>query len=117
MCQGASLCRIVVSDNADYYPKDVAVDIVWLHHDKLCFSGHLPLPDNADDNDDPDEYEGGEEDGTDWLDITDFQYLITQLKDMIPDENISVYAPDTVSLLNYCDMNALREAAEKYNEY
>ena len=95
MHQGASLCRIVVSDGADYAPKDVAVDCVWLHNDKLYFSGHLPLPDYADPNDDPEQFEGGEGDEenaeTDWLDITDFQYLIEQIADEFPDDGTCRY--------------------------
>lgn len=85
MYQGTNLCRIVVSGNTDYAPKDVAVDCVWLDNNNLCFSGHLPLPDYADDNDEAEQYEGGEEDGTDWLNITDFHYLIEQLKDLMPE--------------------------------
>ena len=83
MHQGASLCRIVASGNGDYAPKDVAVDCVWLHHDQLNFSGHIMQPDWRDPNDDPEEYEGNEDD--DLLDISDFKYLIEQLKDMMPD--------------------------------
>ena len=89
MHQGASLCRIVVSDGADYAPKDVAVDRVWLNNGKLYFDGHVMPPDWRDPNDDPEEFEGGEGDEenaeTYWLDITDFQYLIEQLKELIPD--------------------------------
>lgn len=83
MYQGASLCRIVVSSNADYQPKDVAVDCVWLDNDKLCLSGHvMPTPDDG--NIDPEEWEGGE-DETDWLDITGFHYLIEQMREEMPD--------------------------------
>ncbi len=89
MHQGASLCRIVVSDGGNYATKDVAVDMVWLHHDKLYFSGHIMPPDWRDPNDDPEQFEGGEgdeeNDETDWLDITDFHYLIEQLKDLMPE--------------------------------
>lgn len=80
--EGPSLCRIVVSDGNDYEPKDVAVDRVWLHKDRLYFYGHImPLPDDG--NIEPDEFEGGEGDEetteTDWLDIADFGYLIEQI--------------------------------------
>lgn len=106
--QGPSLCRIVVSKNDDYVPKDVAVDNVWLHNDKLYFDGHLmPLPDDG--NDDPEQYEGDEDD-SDWLDITDFHYLIEQCKDKMPDgehnlrsgEDLNAFADAFCkSMLNY----------------
>ena len=48
------------------------------------------------------EYEGDEDD-TDWLDITDFHYLIEQLKDQMPDGRHV--------LINYDDMQAVASAA------
>jgi hypothetical protein len=80
--EGPSLCRIVVSKADDYSPKDVAVDNIWVNNDKIYFDGHImPLPDDA--NVEPEQYEGDEDD-TDWIDITDFQYLISQIKNKLP---------------------------------
>ena len=80
--EGSSLCRIVVSKVEDYAPKDVAVDFIWVNNDKIYFDGHvMPIPDDA--NIDPENYEG-DEDETDWIDITDFQYLISQIKGELP---------------------------------
>lgn len=112
--EGPSLCRIVVSKDGDYEPKDVAVDTVWLHEDKLYFDGHImPLPDDG--NVEPEQFDGGEECCTDWLDITDFQYLIEQAKDKIPAEALE--KADPISLTHYGEMNAVREALEKTIEY
>lgn len=106
MHQGASLCRIVVSDGDDYAPKDVAVDMVWLHHDKLYFSGHIMPPDWRDPNDDPEQFEGGEGDEenaeTNWLDITDFQYLIEQMKDLMPESEDSHLWDEYDEFLTFC---------------
>ena len=82
--EGPSLCRIVVSKVDDYAPKDVAVDNIWVKKNKIYFDGHImPLPDDA--NIEPEQYEGDEDD-TDWIDITDFQYLISQIRDKLPEE-------------------------------
>lgn len=82
--EGPSLCRIVVSKVDDYAPKDVAVDNIWLNKNKIYFDGHImPLPEDA--NIEPEQYEGDEDD-TDWIDITDFQYLISQIRDKLPEE-------------------------------
>lgn len=113
--QGPSLCRIMVSKSNDYKPKDVAVDNVWLHEGKLFFDGHVMPPDWQDANIEPEPFEGGEDDGTDWLDITDFHYLIEQAKDKIPAEAWKMIDP--ISLTNYGEMNAVREALEKTFEY
>lgn len=82
--EGPSLCRIVVSKVDDYAPKDVAVDNIWVNKNKIYFDGHImPIPDDA--NIEPEQYEGDEDD-TDWIDITDFQYLISQIRDKLPEE-------------------------------
>lgn len=111
---GPSLCSIVVSDGANYEPKDVTVDGVWLHNDKFYFDGHVNIRSSgyADDNDEPERIEGGEGDEetleTDWLDITDFQYLIEQLKDKMPDGNYD--------LTNGADLHELdSQAHNKWN--
>lgn len=90
--EGGSLCRIVVSDSADYEPVDGSVHRAWLDQDnKLNFyvetggiSGHFTEDD-------------------DMLDITDFHYLIEQLKEQMPDGRHV--------LINYDDMQALASAA------
>jgi len=114
--EGGSLCRIVVSDGDDYEPKDVAVDRVWLHKDRLYFYGHI-MPLHDDGNIEPDEFEGGEGDEetgeTDWLDITDFSYLIDQIAENV--EGDATYSLPDMSLLTcgYVAEHALKQAAEK----
>lgn len=111
--EGPSLCRIVVSDGNDYEPKDVAVDRVWLHKDRLYFYGHImPLPDDG--NIEPDEFEGGEGDEetteTDWLDITDFSYLIDQIAEKVDDDK--TYNLPNMSLLT-CGYVAEKDVVNK----
>lgn len=114
--EGPSLCRIVVSGGDDYEPKDVAVDRVWLHKDRLYFYGHImPLPDDG--NIEPDEFEGGEGDEetteTDWLDITDFGHLIDQIAEKV--EGDKTYHLSTMSLMTcgYAAELELGTAVEK----
>lgn len=83
MMEGPSLCRIIVSRYDSYEPKDVYVDLIWLHNAKLYFDGHIVPPDWQDPNIDPESFEGGEDD-TDWLNIVDFQYLIEQMRLKMP---------------------------------
>ena len=79
--EGPSLCRIVVSKVDNYAPKDVAVDNIWVNKNKIYFDGHImPIPDDA--NIEPEQYEGDEDD-TDWICITDFYYLISQIKNKL----------------------------------
>ena len=111
--EGPSLCRIVVSDGNDYEPKDVAVDRVWLHKDRLYFYGHImPLPDDG--NIEPDEFEGGEGDEetteTDWLDITDFSYLMDQIAEKVDDDK--TYNLPNMSLLT-CGYVAEKDVVNK----
>jgi len=71
------LCRIVVSLVSDYKPYNLAVRSVFLRDDNtLSFVAPIPDSDN--------EWHANDEDA-DWLNITDFQYLIEQLKDKMPD--------------------------------
>ena len=92
--KGQSLCRIVVSKTDDYAPKDVAVDNIWVNNGKIYFDGHIMPPPN-DANIEPEQYEG-DEDNTDWIDITDFQYLISQIKDKLPEKETY-----TISVIRY----------------
>ena len=95
------LCRIVVSDRGEYQPYDFSVRRIWLDsEDVLHFSEyeeryHSP---NVWDEDD------------DLLDISDFHYLIEQLKDMMPDGEHD--------LTNGADLHNLdRKAHDKLNYY
>ena len=113
MLEGPSLCRIIVSGGNNYEPKDVAVDRVWLHKDRLYFDGHImPLPDDG--NIDPEEFEGGEGDEetneTDWLDITDFSYLIDQIAEKV--EGDKTYDLPNMSLLT-CGYVAEKDVVNK----
>ena len=75
---GKHLCRVIVGPDADYEPRDLTVDKVWLNEDgDLCFSG-------------VDECYAGtaENEWTEYdslYDITDFHYLITQIAAMVDD--------------------------------
>ena len=115
--EGPSLCRIVVSDGDDYEPKDVAVDRVWLHKDRLYFYGHImPLLDDG--NIEPDEFEGGEGDEdtteTDWLDITDFAYLIDQIAEQVEgDETVNIVNKSFVTNNHVVAEFTLRTEAQK----
>ena len=111
-----SMCRIVVSDGDDYEPKDVAVDMIWLHKGKLYFDGHImPLPDDG--NDDPKRFEGGEADEymaeTDWLDITDFGYLIDQIAERVESDETVNIANKSFVTCGYVAEFVLRQATEK----
>ena len=72
----APLCRIVVSDGANYAPKDFSVYKVWIEGDSLHVAGLI------EDSDYDAEYT--EED--DLLDITDFGYLIDQIAEKVEGE-------------------------------
>jgi hypothetical protein len=72
-----ALCRVVISPNGDYVPQDVAVWYVKLDED----SGQLVIGGKPGMDDRITEYY--EDD--DFLDITDFGYLITQIADKVED--------------------------------
>ena len=114
--EGPSLCRIVVSDGDDYEPKDVAVDRIWLHKDRLYFYGHI-MPLHDDGNIEPDEFEGGEGDEeaseTDWLDITDFDYLIDQIAEQVEGDATYNLPNRSVTVCGYVAELALKQAVEK----
>lgn len=72
-----SLCHVIVSCNDDYRPSDLSVRKVWLDgYDRLHFSGNIPESNTY-------AIEFDEDD--DMLNITDFHYLIEQIKDELPD--------------------------------
>lgn len=97
-----SLCHLVVSPNGDYTPHDLSVKKVWLdEEDKLHFTGQC-IPTWLFDR----ESHFTEDD--DLLDISDFHYLIEQLKDMMPDGEHD--------LTNGADLHNLdRKAHDKLN--
>ena len=77
--EGGSLCRVVVSPNGDYEPRDLCVEKVWLDDDgMLCFSGTENHGSYIVD-DDPDAWTEND----DLLDITDFAYLIDQMVEQL----------------------------------
>jgi hypothetical protein len=59
----------------------------------------MPTPDDA--NIESERYEGDEDD-TDWIDITDFKYLISQIKDKLPERG-------TYFITNKADKAVLRK--------
>lgn len=93
----ASLCRIVVSGIDDYNPVDASVTKVWLDADD-----HLEIYGTVHGT------TGWFSEDDDLLDITDFKYLIEQLKDMMPDGEHD--------LTNGADLHDLdRKAHDKLN--
>lgn len=80
--EDGSLCRVVVSPNCDYDPRDLCVEKVWLDEDgTLCFSGTENHGSFIID-DDSDEWTEND----DLLDITDFEYLIEQIAAKVNDD-------------------------------
>ena len=89
-----TLCRIVVSPDCDYSPRDLSVKEVWLDDDDLL---HI----EGEEGDEwANESEWTEDD--DMLDISDFGYLIGQIVDSLPDGEYD--------LTNAEDRQALKEA-------
>lgn len=109
--EGHSLCRIIIGSNADYSPRNVAVDEVWVDEkDGLLhiYGRDLTHEDCFDQNwaDSVEPEEWTEEDSL--YDISDFHYLIEQLKDMMPDGEHD--------LTNGADLHELdRKAHDKLN--
>ena len=84
--EGHALCRIIIGSEAEYSPRNVAVDEVWVDEkDGLLhiYGRDLTHEDCFDqnwaDNVEPDEWT--EEDGL--YDITDFEYLIDQIAERV----------------------------------
>lgn len=107
-----SLCRIVVSDIDNYYPRDMSVWAVWLdNEDKLHVAG-------GEDGEDifPTDYT---EEDADWLDITDFQYLIEQIADQLPtdgkEHNLRIDAQVASDFNHFAVMNDAVNKTVKYN--
>lgn len=91
--EGGSLCRIVVSPECDYEPRDLCVEKVWINDEGiLCFTGTENHGSFVVD-DDPDPWT--EHDAL--LDITDFDYLIDQIAEKV--EGNKTYNLPGMSLL------------------
>lgn len=69
------LCRLVLSPSCDYEPRDVAAEKVYLDDD-----GYICIVDRNDKD------EWTIEGDCDCLDITDFEYLISQIADKLDDD-------------------------------
>jgi hypothetical protein len=98
------LCRIIVSDAGDYRPENVSVSKVTLDA-----AGELHVWGVS-------EQYGGclfDEDGTDWLDITDFGYLIDQIAEKLDDNQTVNVANGSVMTCGYVAESALKQAIEK----
>ena len=77
--EGDSLCRVVVSPECDYEPRDLCVEKVWIN-DKgiLCFTGTENHGSFVVD-DDPEPWTEND----DLLDITEFGYLIDRIAEKV----------------------------------
>ena len=99
------LCRIIASLFSDYQPEDLSVRSVFLREDgTLSFVASIPDSSN--------EWHANEED-TDWLDITDFSYLIDQIAEKL--EGDKTYNLPNRSLLvsGYVTEVSLKQAVDK----
>lgn len=114
---GHSLCRIIISPAADYSPRNIAVDEVWVD-DKdglLHIYGRDLTPEacgmdpNVAENVEPDEWT--EED--DLLDITDFGYLIDQIAEQVEGDETYNLPNTSVLTCGYVAELSLRQAVEK----
>lgn len=115
--EGTALCRIIIGPSADYSPRNIAVDEVWvddkdglLHiYGRDVTSEACQLDPNVADNVEPDEWT--EQDGL--YDITDFEYLIDQIAEQV--EGDATYNLPNKSLLTcgYVAELALKQAMEK----
>ena len=104
-----SLCRVVVSPNGDYEPRDLCVEKVWLDKDGiLCFSGTEDHGSYIVD-DDPDAWT--EDD--DLLDITDFEYLIDQIAERVEGDRTVNLPTKTVLTCDIAPEFELKTAIEK----
>lgn len=107
--EGGSLCRVVVSPECDYEPRDLCVEKVWIGDDgDLYFTG-TEEHGNFIVDDDPDPWTEND----DLLDITDFAYLIDQIAERV--EGDKTYSLSTISLLTcgYAAELELGTAVEK----
>ena len=101
--KGESLCRIVVSDVDDYQPVDASVTKAW-----LADAGKISIIATVD---------GVSglftEDETDWLDITDFGYLIDQIAEQVDGDKTYNLPNKSLLTAGYVTELSLRQEIEK----
>lgn len=114
--EGHTLCRIVIGPNADYSPRNVAVDEVWVDEkDGLLhiYGRDLTHEDCFDqnwaDNVEPDEWTEND----DLLDITDFAYLIDQIAEQAEGDETYNLPNESVLTCGYVAELSLKQAIEK----
>ena len=100
-----ALCRVVISPNGDYVPQDVAVLYVKLDEG----SGQLVIGGKPGMDDRITEYY--EDD--DFLDITDFAYLIDQIAAKLDGDGTYNLPNSSFMVLGYSAESSLRYAAER----
>lgn len=100
-----ALCRVVISPNGDYVPQDVAVWYVKLDEG----SGQLVIGGKPGMDDRITEYY--EDD--DFLDITDFAYLIDQIAAKLDGDGTYNLPNSSFMILGYSAESSLRYAAER----
>ena len=107
--EGDSLCRVIVSPDCDYEPRDLCVEKVWIGEENiLCFSGtenHGSFI--VDDDSDP------WTENDDLLDITDFDYLIDQIAEQVDGDATYNLPNGSVLTCGYVAELALKQAMEK----
>ena len=100
-----ALCRVVISPNGDYVPQDVAVWYVKLDEG----SGQLVIGGKPGMDDRITEYY--EDD--DFLDITDFAYLIDQIAAKLDGDGTYNLPNSSFMIMGYSAESSLRYAAER----
>ena len=102
------LCRIVVSDNGNYLPENIGVTRIWLGDD-----GMLRFQAFVYDHECVEDVSDWDEDCADWLDITDFGYLIDQIAERVAGDK--TYNLTYMSLLTAGCVTelSLKQAAER----
>ena len=106
---GVPLCRIVVSDNGNYLPENIGVTRIWLGDD-----GMLRFQAFVYDHECVEDVSDWDEDCADWLDITDFGYLIDQIAAQVEDDGKTYHlAHESVLTAGYVTELSLRQEIEK----
>jgi len=99
---GFPLCRVVVSDSAEYEPVDASVTKVWLEKDgTLCFLGTVHGCSGL----------FTEED--DMLDISDFGYLIDQIAEKVKRDGTYNLPNESLLTAGYMADQSLKSEIEK----
>ena len=99
------LCRIIVSLVSNYQPENLSVRSVFLREDgTLSFVASIPDSSN--------EWHANEEDA-DWLDITDFAYLIDQIASKLKGDRIVNLPTKSLTTTGYVTEWALRQAVDR----